>query len=146
VIAVFDASVLAKLFLAEALSTEALDAVTQAHLVLVPDIAILEVASAITRACRNQHITERAAQNKLSEWQEFQALSNVQQVPFATLLADAQALSLTLKHALTDCVYLALALQRNAVLITADAPLCNAAAPTYPVRHLAAGTVSFVNH
>jgi predicted nucleic acid-binding protein len=115
-----------------------LEAATAAQIILAPDIIRLEVASAISRAHRRNEITAAAAEQKLREWIEFTHLSNFQVVPSPELLPTAFALSLELRHALPDCLYLALTANRQVPFITSDRPLCEVA-HTQPldVRHIA---------
>lgn len=138
-IAVFDASVLVKVFLKEEFTPIALQLAKTAEILLAPDIVRIEVVSAITRAARNTHITKEVAEQTITKWEQFQKLSNLKFTPFNDLLSDAQSLSLQLRHPVIDCLYLALAIRSRVPLLTADDPLCRASQPqNYDVRHVAA--------
>ena len=136
-VAVFDASVLVKLFLAEPGSAWAEFAVHEHRIVAAPDLAHLEVASAITRASRNGTITSDEARRQLAAWRRFATLGNVRFTPLVELQPRAEEWSLDLRHPLADCIYLALAEVANAPLVTADAPFAEKARSRFErVRHL----------
>lgn len=136
-VAVFDASVLVKLFLSESGSAWAEHAVHRHRIVNAPDLAHLEVASAITRASRNGTITSDDARRQLAAWRRFAALGNVRFTPISELQPRAEEWSLDLRHPLADCVYLALAEATNVPLITADAPFADKARGRFErLRHL----------
>jgi predicted nucleic acid-binding protein len=136
-VAVLDASVLAKLFLQEKGTDRAEKVVTASRIILAPEIARIEVASAITRAFRNSAITVDFAKSKLNEWRRFLGLGNVRLIANEDLLNSAATFSLQLRHPLADCFYLALAAERNLALITADQPFVDAAQPHFPgIRNL----------
>ena len=57
-------------------------------------------------------------------------------VPIEELIDGALALARDVRHPLYDCVYLQLALQLDAQMITADQKLSDQLAPTPYARHL----------
>ena len=115
----------------------AIDLATSSELILAPDVVRIEVASAITRAYRNQTVTKAEAEQKIGQWSEFLQLSNLQLTPFHDLLSDGQARSIELRHPVMDCLYLSLAVRRQVPLFTADEPLCKTGqSKKYDVRHL----------
>lgn len=117
---IVDASVLVKLFLAEPDSDLAESMIQNHSAIAAPDIAQVEVASAITRRFRNHEISEAQARKKLGEWERFSTHGFIKFSCTAPLLAPASDLSLALHHPLPDCVYLALANERKVPLVTAD--------------------------
>lgn len=131
-VAVIDASVLAKLFLPELGSDLAERVVSSHRIIFVPDLACIEVASALLRAHRNATVSEEFARSQLVAWRQFTELGSVRLVPFGELLMQAEDLSMQLRHPLADCLYLALAAQRDIPLVTADKPFVEKAADVYP--------------
>jgi predicted nucleic acid-binding protein len=138
---VVDASVAAKWFLPE--NGEAL--VDQAAALLdmydrkqvqfvVPDLFYVEIASAIWKAVRVGRVSRAFAD---------QALVLLTQREFATVpslkLLD-KAFQIAADHGRTvyDCLYVALAVQSHAQLITADERLANSLAARFPVKWLGA--------
>ncbi len=59
-------------------------------------------------------------------------------VPSLVLLSEALRIAFALDRAVYDCLYVALAVQSNADLITADERLANALAARFPVKWLGA--------
>jgi len=138
---VVDASVAAKWFLPE--NGEAL--VDQAAALLdiydrkqvqfvVPDLFYVEIASAIWKAVRVGRVSRAFGD---------QALVLLTQREFATVpslkLLD-KAFQIAADHGRTvyDCLYVALAVQTNSQLITADERLANSLAARFPVKWLGA--------
>lgn len=73
-----------------------------------------------------------------SSWLELVGRGVLELVPSGALIQSAADLSVELRHPLVDCLYVALAIQRSADLVTADAVLARRAAPSWPrVRLLA---------
>ncbi|MCE9565977.1 MAG: type II toxin-antitoxin system VapC family toxin [Planctomycetes bacterium] len=135
---VLDASVLTKLFLCEVLSDAAEAVVAQHSLVFAPEFARVEVASAITRVCRQKAFDAVAASEGLNRWRRFTTLDTVRFATDVSLLPEAESLSLSLRHPLADCLYLALAKRERLPLITADRPFVDAVGTEFPnVCHLA---------
>ena len=130
-VVVLDASVLAKLFLAEKGSALAEEVVAKNRKVIAPDIARIEVASAITRAFRRGDIDSVDALGKLNDWRNFYELGNVSLFDSKNLQADAERLSIRIRHPLADCIYLSLAMERQTTFFTADEPLLKAAKPHF---------------
>ena len=103
-VATFDASVLAKLFLDEPESALAQHVAARFRIVTAPDLARLEVASAITRAARTGVLTHAQAVERLDHWRRFVAMGNVRFTSLDSLQARAEHWSLELRHPLADCV------------------------------------------
>lgn len=122
---IVDASVVAALFLRDpgAEASERLVFAPRAALA-GPDFLELEVASALTR---------RVRRNLLAEAEAIAAVASLPRLPIrlvahGPLLRAAFALSLTLRHAIQDCLYLALAQAEGAGLATFDRRLATHAA------------------
>ena len=138
---VVDASVAVKWFLpenGEAYVAEALallDKYDENEVgIVVPDLFYVEIASAIWKAVRAGRVS-----------QEFgdQALALLTQREFATvpslkLLDEAFQIATTHERSVYDSLYVALAVQTNSQLITADERLANALAARFPVKWLGA--------
>jgi predicted nucleic acid-binding protein len=115
---VIDASVAVKWFVLEVCSDRALELLrTGSDRRIAPDLLFVEVATALSRRERLGEIPAGQAKGDLANLPLY--LSEV--APAAEFLDPAMTLSLNLKHPFTDCLYLALSLQRGAPLITADA-------------------------
>lgn len=135
---VLDASVLVKLFIDEPLSDCAETVVADHALILAPELTRLEVAGGITRKVRQGQLPRAAAEEKLRLWHEFVQLGNLRLTPNHELQPATEQLSLELRHPLADCLYLAVAEQHRAPLITADQPFLEALGESFPhVHHLA---------
>ena len=87
---------------------------------LAPSIIVTEVAAAITKSVRQGKITGTAAKEAFANWRDLIGAEMILLTAANTLVDDAFALSLRLHHPLHDCLYAALALQRNAAIITCD--------------------------
>ncbi len=113
---VLDASVALKFFLPETESDAALRLLASRLPFAAPDVFPLELLVAVTKYHRRKLIT-------LDEAQAIEAAAGRMAVdlhPWPSMLAPALELSLLLRHGVCDCLYLALARQLSAPLITAD--------------------------
>jgi len=134
---VLDANVLVKLFIDEPLSDRAEAVVSEHSLILAPELVRIEVAGAITRKVRQDELPRAAAEEKLCLWHEFLRLGNVHLIPTGEIERAAEQFSLELRHPLADCLYLAVAEQHPAPLVTADKPFLDALDGRFPhVCHL----------
>lgn len=127
---VIDASVLVKVLTGEFGGEAALESVSVERDRIAPDWVQLEVASAIAKKVNTgelRRVGAEAALRKLSE-----VVTEV--VPSLELIDRAFELSLVLKHAIYDCLYLALAERLQCILVTADAKFVRAVAAS-PHRH-----------
>ena len=136
-IAVIDASVAVKWVLREAGDEEAL-AILAAYGaktldLIAPRLLLHEVASAISKRCRRKELTIRQAEDA---YRNFEARR-----PQLVQAQVGQALSLSLRHqiSLWDSVYLAVAIERRADLLTADRRFHRAVSRHYPFASLIAG-------
>jgi len=131
---VLDASVLPKWFLHEE-GSEAVLRVKQQYVddsltVAIPDLALYEVANVLRF---KQRVPEPQVQTAIRAlWtMELDTLS-----PTTTLLEHGVHLSYQTGLSVYDCIYLALAKELNAVLVTADERLCRAGAAAVRVSLL----------
>lgn len=117
---VVDASVIVKWFIPEAGADPAKALLTTADELIAPELARIEVASALVRRGIRQELTGADVENTLRAW--FRALADGQifLLPNAEDLEAAAKLALELQHPLPDCIYLAAAERLGVALITAD--------------------------
>lgn len=113
---VVDASVALKWFLQEEGSDHAAALLDRGDLLIAPDLILAEVCNAGWKAVRNG--MARLEQLEIAAARLPVALDEL--VPLASLAVDAAAAAIALDHPVYDCFYLALAVQRDCQLITAD--------------------------
>jgi len=128
---VLDASVIAKCFVLEEGSHEALKLLRQNRKVLAPGLCRVEVAAAICRHVRQGKLPADEGKAKCQEWFDLLNTDTVELVPDNDLINDAIHLSVTIKHSLQDCLYLEVMRRVNAPLITADRPFYKRVSPVY---------------
>jgi predicted nucleic acid-binding protein len=122
VVIVLDASVAAKLFIAESDSDEAAALLGREHVVVAPDLVLIEVANALHKAWRRGVVEDVHMDRALRRLPTlFGKL-----YPTAELVADAAVISRILRHPVPDCVYVALNWRTGAPVVTADAELVRA--------------------
>jgi len=136
---VLDASVAAKWFLpraGEPLAEEALALLRRyadGEITLtVPDLFWAELANILWKAVRNGRILNKAATEALAGMLQYR-------IPTASveeLADDALAIALSTGRTVYDAIYVALAVQSESTLITADERLVNALATHWPVKWL----------
>ena len=136
---VVDASVATKWFLpenGEALVSQALallDSYNREEVrFVVPDLFYVETASAIWKAVRTGRVPRVFGDQALVllTQREFPT------VPSLKLLDNAFQIATAHGRTVYDCLYVALAVQTNAQLITADERLANSLAASFPVKWL----------
>src|SRR5262249_20708356 len=86
---------------------------------------------AITRRMREGKATRGETLERCEKWLRYLDDGTVSLVPEGAVLDEAIELSMTLKHPLPDCLYLAAAGQLKARLVTADRPLFKQAKGTF---------------
>ena len=101
---------------------------------VVPDLFWAEVANALCKGVRQRRWRREDAEEGVADLTDY----NFDTVPSLLLMEQALPIALNLGIALYDCLYVALALQAKADLITADERLVNALAARFPVKWLGA--------
>ncbi|HUJ95502.1 MAG TPA: type II toxin-antitoxin system VapC family toxin [Terriglobales bacterium] len=101
---------------------------------LIPDLFWAEFGNTMWKAVQGARISARGAVISCSLVRELglSVISN------AELLENALELSLMHERTIYDCLYVALAIQSSATMITADERLANALAARLPVKWLGA--------
>ena len=125
---VVDASVIVKWFVPEVGDAAAKALLSASDQLMAPELARVEVASALIRKGIRQEFTREDVENTLGAW--FRALADGQIVllPDADDIGAAADLALELQHPLPDCLYLAAAERLGAALMTADRAFARRAA------------------
>ena len=113
---VIDASVALKWFVEEEGSDKAAALLGGQEWLIAPDLVVAEVANAGWKAVRAGTMLPAQHDHAASRL----ALAFDDLVPLAALVRDAVAISRVLDHPVYDCFYLALAVDRDARLVTAD--------------------------
>lgn len=120
---VLDASIAAKLYRNEPGSSEALKLIAdQSGQIFAPDIFAVEVAGVIVRDANGDKPGIALQREKLEHFADLlagPALHLVWLQPEEIVMAAD--LAIQIGHPLKDCLYLALAMDRNCPLVTADA-------------------------
>ena len=124
---VIDASVSAKWYFAEP-GHEAADLVLAAriageHELLAPDLIVPEFVNVLWKRVRRQECSRAAAEEILALWE----VDRPSLVASSDLATQAFQLATALDQSVYDCLYLALALEIEAPLVTADRQLARAA-------------------
>jgi predicted nucleic acid-binding protein len=117
---VVDASITVKWFASEPGSADARSLVHSDEELIAPELAQVEVASALVKKAIRQELNLEEAHEALSLWFEAINDGDIVLLPDADYLAAASELALQLAHPLPDCLYLALAERLGVALITAD--------------------------
>ena len=137
---VLDASVAAKwlVWAGEPLEAEALGLVklrNQGQLeFVVPDLFWPEMGSILCKAVQRVRCTEEVARRSIHELRNY----HLPTAPSEPLLESAFAIARRYDRSFYDSIYLALAVSRQATLVTADEKLANATAAYLPVKWLGA--------
>ena len=111
---VVDTSVALKWVIPEPDGSSAKQALQQA--LIAPDLWRVEAANGLRRAVREQRATEAEAR----EWLSILNEAPVRDVPTASVMRQGLDLAMTLGHPIYDCLFLALAIDRDCRLLTAD--------------------------
>lgn len=134
---VLDASVAAKWFLNDEALTEKAASLLRAYAdgrvrFIVPDLFWAELANILWKALRQGRCTQDAAHRAIESLHE----RRLPTVSSMTLVDMAFRIAITFGRTVYDALYIALAVQSNAELITADEKLANALAAQLPVKWL----------
>lgn len=121
---VVDASVAVKWLLPEAYSTEAIALLDSRNRLIAPDLLWIEAGSVLWKQQRRGALS---AAETTALVEQIMAMP-VEIEPSEALVQPAVELALATGRSVYDCVYVALALMRDAVLVTADERLVNALA------------------
>ena len=138
---VLDASVAVKWFLpekVETLATEALALLDRCGKneiqIIVPDLFWVEFTSVLWKAIRRGNFPKASADAALTSLKRF----DFPTVPSLKLLDSAFEIATAYGRTVYDGLYVALAVQTNSQLITADERLANSLAACFPVKWLGA--------
>ena len=138
---VLDASVPLKWFWpekVEALTPEALALLDRCGKneiqIIVPDLFWVEFASVLWKAIRQGNFPKDSADAALASLKRF----DFPTVPSLKLLDNAFQIASAHGPTVYDCLYVALAVQTNSQLLTADESLAKALAARFPVKWLGA--------
>ena len=138
---VLDSSVAVKWFLpekVETLATEALFLLDRCGKneiqIIVPDLFWVEFACVLWKAIRRGNFPKDSADAALAILKRF----DFPTVPSVKLLDNAFQIAIAHERTVYDCLYVALAVQTNSQLLTADERLANALAARFPVKWLGA--------
>jgi predicted nucleic acid-binding protein len=113
---VVDASVAVKWLVSEAFSEEAASLLDSGATLIAPELLLAEAANALWALCRRGDI----AREDFAEAVEVLKAAPVVPHPMRQLAASAARLAIDLGHPAYDCFYLALAVQEQYPVITAD--------------------------
>jgi predicted nucleic acid-binding protein len=102
--------------------------------ILVPDLFWVELGNVLWKAVLAGRCTKTLAESGLRDLKEEGLLT----VPSHSFIEAALEIAIAFDRTVYDSVYIALARDRNAQLITADEKLANAVAAQFPVRWLGA--------
>jgi predicted nucleic acid-binding protein len=101
---------------------------------LVPDVFWAEVANVLWKGVRQRRWPQSVAERAASDIRK----RNFFTVSSRELLAEALEIAFANDRSVYDCLYVALAVQFNVEMITADERLANALAARLPVKWLGA--------
>jgi predicted nucleic acid-binding protein len=105
---------------------------------IVPDVFWAEVGNVLWKGVRRRRWPQAVAENAASALQE----RNFFTVSSLELLPEALRIALVNDRSVYDCLYVALAIQFNIEMITADERLANALAARLPVKWLGAFVIT----
>jgi predicted nucleic acid-binding protein len=124
---IVDASVIAKWFLLEEYSSHAVRLIGPDRHLLAPDLVLSELANTLLKANRRGDIPAHYISRSLTTVREL-----VQIVAAQTLVDDAVRIALAYQRSAYDALYVALAIEEQCPLVTADRKLYDAIAPSLP--------------
>ena len=129
---VVDASVLAAAMFQEAQADRAGRLLAGRDELHAPDFVLVELANVIWKRHGRREIDDADAAELLADLNRLPLL----QTPAIDLLPAALETAMHARRSIYDCLYLALAVQRRAVMVTADRRLANALAGSPLDRHI----------
>ena len=121
-----DASVAVKWFVDEEASDVARALVVSGRVLVAPDVILAEVAAALTSKIRRREFAVDRLTHSLDELERTVSL-----LPTRPVLDAAKELSLASGTTFFDCVYLALAVRVEGILVTADRRFRNGMGPRF---------------
>ncbi len=133
-----DANVALKWFLPEP-GAEAALALIARETLFAPSLIRIEVLSGITRCTRLGTATKDESLARCQKWYEYLQEQVVSVIPDTALFDEAVKLSISIKHAFKDCLYLAAAQSMKGTLVTADRTFKERAKKAYRDVELLAG-------
>jgi predicted nucleic acid-binding protein len=134
---VVDASIAAKWYLNEAGSEQAAALLTSNAILIAPALIRIEVNGAILRRYREGKLSLERAREACDLWETDLAVGVLRLVPDETLIIPARAIAFQIKHAIQDCLYLAVAVEADhSRLVTADPTFHARATPAFPFVEL----------
>ena len=113
---VIDANVAAAVLIDLAYSANARAAIAGVERIIAPDIVVHEFANALWKLVAGDRMTESFAHQALTGLDAL--VSDL--VAGSGIVHDALRIAIELRHPVYDCFYLALALERDVPLLTAD--------------------------
>lgn len=125
-ILVVDASVAFKWYVQEALSDQAIAILRSGQPLAAPNSVSIEVANVLSAKVRNGDLSLAQARQAIADMNE----RTVSRYPAEVLLDRAMAISIALKHAVYECLYVALAEVFDCQVVTADERLIRRAIGT----------------
>ena len=136
---VLDASIAAKWFLPESDETPTTEALILLDRyrkneiqIIVPDLFWVEFASVLWKAIRRGRFPKTSADAALADLTQY----DFPTFPTVNLIGKAFEIATTYGRTVYDSLYVALAVQTNSQLITADERLANSVAAHFPVKWL----------
>jgi predicted nucleic acid-binding protein len=126
---VVDASVIVKWFVPEVGDAPAKALLDAPDALVAPDLARVEVASALVRKGLRRELAVTDAERALGAWLRMVRDGQLVLLPNADDIEVAAKLAFELQHALPDCLYLAAAERLGATLVTADQTFARKAQP-----------------
>ncbi len=121
---VVDASVAGKWFFAEQHSDRSSRLLSSRRTLLAPDLLMTEFGNLIWKRCRRSELSQDEARAVLRDFLRIP----LSIVPSSPLVGPALEIALACDRTFYDCLYLALAVNRNCRLVTADERFVNALA------------------
>jgi predicted nucleic acid-binding protein len=125
---VVDASVIVKWFIPEVGAAPAHALLAAGDELVAPEVARIEVASALVRKALREELTGADVETTLRAWCRALSEGQIFLLPNSEDIEAAAKLALELRHPLPDCLYLAIAERLGVALITADRAFARRAA------------------